>query len=39
MTVLPFRTPPISLSDLKALVDWRLQGAVPRLPESAEPSA
>lgn len=24
MTVLPFRTPPISLSDVKALVDWRL---------------
>lgn len=27
MTVLPFRTPPISLSDVKALVDWRLDGA------------
>jgi hypothetical protein len=27
MTVLPFRTPPISLSDVKALVDWRLNGA------------
>lgn len=27
MTVLPFRTPPISLSDAKALVDWRLDGA------------
>jgi len=26
MTVLPFRTPPISLSDVKALVDWRLDG-------------
>jgi hypothetical protein len=25
MTVLPFRTPPISLSDVKALVDWRLE--------------
>lgn len=24
MTVLPFRTPPISLCDVKALVDWRL---------------
>lgn len=29
MTVLPFRTPPISLSDVKALVDWRLDGASP----------
>ncbi len=29
MTVLPFRTPPISLSDVKALVDWRLDGAMP----------
>jgi hypothetical protein len=27
MTVLPFRTPPISLSDVKALVDWRLDAA------------
>ena len=27
MTVLPFRTPPISLCDVKALVDWRLDGA------------
>lgn len=26
MTVLPFRTPAISLSDVKALVDWRLDG-------------
>jgi len=33
MAVLPFRTPPISLSDVKALVDWRLDGA--RLPEPA----
>jgi hypothetical protein len=27
MTVLPFRTPPISLCDVKALVDWRLDQA------------
>ena len=27
MTVLPFRTPAISLCDVKALVDWRLDGA------------
>lgn len=33
MTVLPFRTPPISLSDVKALVDWRLDGA----PLTAQP--
>lgn len=26
MTVLPFRTPPIALSDVKALVDRRLDG-------------
>ena len=26
MTVLPFRTPPLSLSDVKALVDRRLEG-------------
>lgn len=31
MTVLPFRTPPISLSDVKALVDWRLDGAPLRV--------
>jgi len=24
MTILPFRVPPNSLSDVKALVDWRL---------------
>jgi hypothetical protein len=30
MTVLPFRTPPISLSDVKALVDWRLDGSSSR---------
>ena len=30
MTVLPFRTPPISLCDVKALVDWRLDQVLPR---------
>ena len=32
MTVLPFRTPPISLSDVKALVDWRLDATEPAQP-------
>jgi hypothetical protein len=32
MTVLPFRTPPISLSDVKALVDWRLDASEPVQP-------
>jgi len=31
MTVLPFRTPPISLCDVKALVDWRLDQATLRV--------
>mgnify|MGYP003335448648 CR=1 FL=1 len=39
MTVLPFRTPPISLSDVKALVDWRLDGS-PLTPQaSSRPGA
>ncbi|MFM7312967.1 MAG: hypothetical protein ACKO0M_07345 [Cyanobium sp.] len=32
MTVLPFRTPAMSLSDVKALVDWRLDGDRLRSP-------
>lgn len=31
MTVLPFRTPPISLCDVKALLDWRLDQATLRV--------
>jgi len=37
MTVLPFRTPPISLSDVKALVDWRLDGASLKSPPRQSP--
>ncbi|MFM7087489.1 MAG: hypothetical protein ACKOXO_10950 [Cyanobium sp.] len=34
MTILPFRTPPLSLSDAKALIDRRLN-AEPARPEQA----
>ncbi len=37
MTVLPFRTPPMSLSDVKALVDWRLDGGSLTPPRQSTP--
>ena len=37
MTVLPFRTPPMFLSDVKALLDQRLDGGSQARPQPSAP--